>query len=104
MKQLYSATLIVFTLSFFCLSSSAQSGGPYTAIQAGNWHTSSGPGIWQAAEPPQDCNNCLIVLNVEGTVSLNTNVTLTNNSTIIIGGTGNTTVLQIGNSGASNFA
>jgi hypothetical protein len=104
MKQLYSATLIVFTLSFFCLSSSAQSGGTYTAIQAGNWHTSSGPGIWQAAEPPQDCNNCLIVLNVEGTVSLNTNVTLTNNSTIIIGGTGNTTVLQIGNSGASNFA
>ena len=104
MKQLYSGTLLVLTLSFFYLSSSAQSGGTYTAIQAGNWHTPIGPGIWQAAEPPQDCNNCKIILNVEGTVNLNTNVNLTNNSTVIIGGTGNTTVLQIGNSGASNFA
>ncbi len=104
MKQLYSGTLTVLTLSFFFLSSSAQSGGTYTAIQAGNWHTISGPGIWQAAEPPQDCNNCKIVLNVEGTINLNTNVNLSNNSTVVIGGTGNTTVLAIGNSGASNFA
>jgi len=104
MKQLYSGALTVLTLSFFSLSSSAQTGGTYTAIQAGNWHTPVGPGIWQSAEPPQGCNNCKIVLNVEGTINLNTNVNLSNNSEVLIGGTVNTTVLSIGNSGASNFA
>jgi hypothetical protein len=103
MKQLYSGTLVVLTLSFFSLSSFAQV-DTYIAVQPGNWHTPSGPGIWQGAEPSPNCSNCLIILNVEGTVNLNTNVNLSNNSTVIIGGTGNTTVLQIGNSGASNFA
>jgi hypothetical protein len=105
MKQLYSGTLVVFTLSLLTLSSSAQyTGGTYTAVQAGNWHTISGPGIWQAAEPPQDCNSCLIILNVNGTINLNTNVNLSSNSHVVIGGTGNTTELLIGNSGASGFA
>jgi hypothetical protein len=104
MKQLYSGTLVVLTLSFFSLSSPAQSGGTYTAIQAGNWHTTSGPGIWQAAEPPQNCSNCLIVLNVNGTINLNTNVNLSNNSTVTIGGTGNTTELLIGNSNSTGFS
>ncbi len=105
MKKFYTLTLVVSCLAL-SLSSSAQtySGGTYTAVQAGDWHVASGPGIWQAAEPPQDCNNCLITLNVLGTVNLNTNVTMSGNSTLIIGGTGNTTVLSIGNSGASTFA
>ncbi|HET6253469.1 MAG TPA: T9SS type A sorting domain-containing protein [Puia sp.] len=104
MKQLYSGALFVLTLSFFTLSSSAQSGGTYTAVQSGDWHTASGPGIWQAAEPPQNCSNCLIILNVNGTVNLNTNVNLASSSQLVVGGTGNTTRLAIGNSGATNFA
>jgi hypothetical protein len=105
MKQLYSGALVVLTLSLLSLSASAQySGGVYTAVQAGNWHTASGPGIWQSAEPPQNCVNCQIVINVEGTVTLNTNVTLSSTSMLILGGTGNTTVLSIGNSNASDFA
>jgi hypothetical protein len=104
MKQLYSGALTVLTLSFFSLSSSAQSGGTYTAIQPGNWHTISGPGIWQASEPPQNCANCRIVLNVSGVINLNTNVNLSNSSTVVIGGTGNATSVTIGNSGATDFA
>jgi hypothetical protein len=104
MKQLYSGALVVLTLSFFSLSASAQSGGTYTAVLPGNWHTVSGPGIWQYAEPPQNCSNCLIVLNVNGTINLNTNVNLSNNSTVTLGGTGNAMVLLIGNSGATGFS
>lgn len=105
MKQLYSGTLVVLTLSFLSLSASAQyTGGTYTAVQAGDWHTTSGPGIWQAAEPPQNCNNCEIVLNVSGVINLNANVNLSNNSLLVIGGTGNATSLIIGNSNATSFA
>ncbi|HEV3412366.1 MAG TPA: T9SS type A sorting domain-containing protein [Puia sp.] len=105
MKQLYSGALVVLTLTFFSLSASAQySGGVYVAVQPGNWHTTSGPGIWQAAEPPQNCVNCQIIINVNGTVNLNTNVNLSGLSQLYLGGTGNTTVLSIGNSGASDFA
>lgn len=101
MKQFYSLTLALTCLSL-SLSSSAQtySGGTYTAVQPGDWHTASGPGIWQAAEPPQNCNNCLIVLNVPGTVNLNTSVTLSGASQLVVGGT-NSTTLQIGNSNPS---
>ena len=110
MKQLYSGALVVLTLSFLSLSTSAQySGGVYTAIQAGDWHVTSGPGIWKTVEPPTNCSNCQIVVNVNGTVNLNTNVNLSNTSMIIIGGKAsdgstNTTVLTIGNSNASDFA
>lgn len=104
MKQLYSGALAVLTLCFLSLTSSAQSGGTYTAIQSGDWHTTSGPGIWQAAEPPQNCNNCVIVLNVSGIINLNTTINLSNSSTVTIGGPGNATQLLIGNSNASGFA
>jgi hypothetical protein len=101
MKQFYTLTLVFACLSL-SLSSSAQtySGGTYTAVQPGNWHTASGPGIWQAAEPPQNCSNCLIVLNVPGTVYLNTSVTLSGASQLVVGST-NPTTLQIGNSNPS---
>jgi type IX secretion system substrate protein len=104
MKQLYSGALVVLTLSFFSFSSSAQSGGVYTAVQPGNWHTTSGPGIWQTVEPPQNCVNCQIIINVNGGVNLNTTVTLSSTSQLILGGTGNATTLSIGNSNASDFA
>jgi hypothetical protein len=105
MNKLYTLTLAFSCLVFLSLSSSAQySGGTYTAVQPGLWHTASGPGIWQAAEPPQNCSNCLITLNVEGTVTLNTNITLSSNSALVIGGAGSTTVLTVGNSNANDFA
>lgn len=110
MKQLYSGALVVLTLCFLTLSASAQfTGGTYTAVQAGSWHTTSGPGIWQGAEPPQNCVSCQIILNVSGTITLNTTVTLSSNSHITIGGnasdgTPNSTVLLIGNSNATGFA
>jgi hypothetical protein len=105
MKQLYSGALVVLTLTFLSLSASAQySGGVYVAVQPGNWHTISGPGIWQSAEPPQNCVNCQIIINVNGTVNLNTNVNLSSLSELVLGGAGNTTVLSVGNSNAADFA
>jgi len=92
-------------LSSLSLTSSAQySGGTYTAVQSGNWHTTSGPGIWQAAEPPQNCNNCLIELSAPGTVILNVSITLTNGSKLVVGGNSTGTTLLIGNSGASTWS
>ena len=105
MKKFYTLTL-VFSYLFLSLSSSAQyTGGTYTAVTTGNWHNTSGS-IWEPTEPPQNCSNCLITVNVNGTVDLNTNVTLSNGSALVIGGTGNTTttLLSIGNSGASGFS
>jgi len=103
MKNFYTLTL-VFSYLFFSLSSSAQyTGGTYTAVMTGNWHNTFGS-IWEPTEPPQNCSNCLIKVNVSGTVDLNTNVTLSNGSALLIGGTGNTTLLSIGNSGASGFS
>jgi hypothetical protein len=105
MKKFYTLTLVLSYL-FLSLSSSAQTytGGTYTAVLAGNWHTASGTPIWEPTEPPQNCSNCLITINVNGNVMLNTNVTLSNGSALVIGGTGNTTELSIGPSGASGFA
>ena len=103
MKNFYTLTL-VFSYLFLSLSSSAQyTGGTYTAVMTGNWHNTFGS-IWEPTEPPQNCSNCLIKVNVSGTVDLNTNVTLSNGSALLIGGTGNTTLLSIGNSGASGFS
>jgi hypothetical protein len=99
MKKLYPLALAAI---FFTLTTSAQTGGTYTALLSGNWHTASGPGIWSGAEPPSNCNNCLISLNVNGTVDLNVHLTLTGNSTLIIGGGGNATTLFIPNSGATD--
>jgi hypothetical protein len=100
MKQLYSGALIVLTLTFFSMTSSAQTGGIYTAVRNGTWHT-AGAGVWQAAEPPQNCPNCLIVLNSGVTVALNTTVNFSNGTlmTVASGAT-----LTIGNSSSSDFA
>src|ERR1700722_5626240 len=101
MKQLYPLAIAAI---LFSLTASAQTGGTYTAILPGTWHTTSGPGIWSGAEPPTNCNNCLISLNVNGTVTLNATVTLTGGSSLVIGGGGASTTLLIQNSGATNFA
>jgi hypothetical protein len=105
MKKIYMLNLVLSCIVLFSLSSYAQpfTGGIYTAVTVGTWHT-AGPGIWQGSEPPQNCSNCLIVLDVPGTITLNATINLSNNSALIVGGTGNTTDLQIGNSGTSDFA
>jgi hypothetical protein len=103
MKNFYTLTL-VFSYLFFSLSSSAQTytGGTYTAVTVGNWHNTSGS-IWEPTEPPQNCSNCLIQLTAPGTVTLNTSVTLTNGSKLVVGGSSTGTTLLIGNSNASSF-
>ena len=103
MKNFYTITL-VFSYLFLSLSSSAQTytGGTYTAVTAGNWHNTSGS-IWEPSEPPQNCSNCLIQLSAPGTVALNTSVTLTNGSKLVVGGNSTGTTLLIGNSNASSF-
>jgi Secretion system C-terminal sorting domain len=104
MKKFYTLTL-VFSYLFLSHSSSAQTytGGTYTAVTAGNWHNTSGS-IWEPTEPPQNCSNCLIQLTAPGTVALNTSVTLTNGSKLVVGGNSTGTTLLIGNSNASSFA
>jgi len=100
MKQIYSLTTLAIALTLFAQTSSAQT---YTAVLPGNWHTTSGPGIWQAAEPPASCSGCHIVIDVPGTVVLNTSIQIDQNSSIVIGGT-NGTILSIGNSNSTDFA
>jgi hypothetical protein len=103
MKNFYTLTL-VFSYLFLSLSSSAQTytGGTYTAVTAGTWHNTSGS-IWEPSEPPQDCINCLIQLSAPGLVILNTSVTLTNGSKLVVGGSSTGTTLLIQNSNASSF-
>jgi hypothetical protein len=105
MKQLYPLAIAAL---FLTLNTAAQ--GTYTAVVlpnsgVNNWHaTGAQIPIWSGSEPPTNCNNCLISLNVTGTVNLNVHLVLTGNSTLIIGGNGNSTTLLIPNSGATDFA
>src|ERR1700748_3677819 len=105
MKKFYPSTLCALFISFLSvsyLSSSAQTGGTYTAVLPGNWHNPDpmSHGIWAGSEPPMNCSNCLIILNVSPnqTVTLNAHVVLSNNSQLIIGGGTNGTTLFIPNS------
>jgi hypothetical protein len=99
MKKLYTLICAGLILS---LSTSAQtySGGTYTAIFAGLWAGNTPTPIWQGAQPPQTCVNCLIQLMGAGTVQLNTSVYLANNSTLLIG---SGVTLQIVNSNVNTF-
>lgn len=99
MNKLYSLTLCAMS-SLLALTTSAQSGGTYTAVLSGNWHTSSGTPIWHDAEPPANCSNCLIQLFGAGVVHLNTSVNLSNNSSVVLG---SGVILVIDNSGANTF-
>jgi Secretion system C-terminal sorting domain len=94
MKQFYTLALALTCLS---LSSSAQTypGGTYTVIQSGNWHTASGPGIWQASEPPAFCSNCNIVIPDGVVVTLNADVTLAGTSLFSIGTASGTTATTL---------
>jgi hypothetical protein len=104
MKKLYSVVLCVVSFSL-SLTTSAQSGGTYTAQLAGDWHTTSGTPIWvNGSEPPHNCSNCLIILNVAGggQINLNVHLALYNNSQLIVGSSTTGTTLAIANSGATD--
>ncbi|MBS1946978.1 MAG: T9SS type A sorting domain-containing protein [Bacteroidetes bacterium] len=94
MKKLYFLTSI-FVCSFILLSpaySQNYSGGIYTAVRNGNWHTPSGINVWDVnGEPPSICNNCLITINSGVTVTLNTDIFLQGTSTLNIGSDGSAT-------------
>jgi len=87
MNKLYSLTTFAIALTLLTLTVSAQtySGGTYTAVLPGNWHNNSPAPIWQAAEPPTTCTNCLIQINAAGTVTLNAHILLTGGSKLVIG-------------------
>jgi hypothetical protein len=76
----------------------------YSAVRAGDWHASIPSNtIWQGAEPPMNCGNCVINLTMTGggIVNLNTHVVLSGASTLNIGdGTaGNEVTVNVANSG-----
>jgi len=108
MKKLYPSTLsLLIALSLGISSSvSAQTYAhtytttPVLAIGASNWSAGSGVPIWQGAQPLSNCSNCLIQLVGPGVVKLNTQLTLTNNSQIVVG---SGVTLEIDNSNASDF-
>ena len=103
MKQLYSLTTLAIALVISAQTFAQTYSGTYTAVLPGDWQaTGGGTGIWLPTAPPNNCDNCLIIVDVPGTVNLNTNVTLFHNARIVIGGT-NTTVLKIANSGATDW-
>ena len=103
MKHVYPLAIAAL---FLTLNTAAQ--GTYTAVVlpnsgVNNWHaTGAQTPIWSGSEPPTNCNNCLISLNVSGTVTLNVHLVLTGHSTLIIGGGGASTTLFIPNSGATD--
>ena len=85
MKKFYSLFLTLLALVFFSSEGFSQSGGTYTAIRSGNWHATSGLPIWQTVEPPQVCNNCLIILQHGITVNFNVIDTLSGSTVLQIG-------------------
>ena len=103
MNKIYTLTLSGLVL----LASPSFGQTVYTVVQPGNWSTPSpGVPIWDGVhgQPPPVCSNCEIDIKVTGTVVLNTSITLTNGSKIVIGAAGSHTILQIPNSGSGNFA
>jgi type IX secretion system substrate protein len=88
MKQIYPFAILTLALASLTGTISAQtySGGSYTAVRNGKWHTPSGPNVWDPnGEPPSTCNNCLITINTGTSVTLNTSVTLAGSSLLQIG-------------------
>jgi hypothetical protein len=83
MKQFYSLTTTVLALFFFSFSLSAQ----YTAVRPGSWQADiPANSVWDVSgQPPSICNNCVITIMSGNNIALNTSVTLTGNSQLIIG-------------------
>ncbi|HVS96434.1 MAG TPA: T9SS type A sorting domain-containing protein [Puia sp.] len=101
MNKIYTLTLSGLILS--AAPSFAQTGGTYTAVLPGNWHTTSGPGIWAGAEPPMNCGNCIINLTPAGggTITLNAHIVLSAASQLTVGDGVSATTVDIPNSGST---
>jgi hypothetical protein len=87
MKQIYPLAILLLALTTLTGTITAQSysGGSYTAVRNGKWHTPSGPNVWDPnGEPPATCNSCLITINSGLTVTMNADVTLSGNSLMVI--------------------
>ena len=87
MKKFY---ILICAGFLFSLTVSAQYTNTYTAIQSGDWAPTSptDPTIWTTGQPPVGvCNNCLIQLLIPGggTIVYNSAISLTGNSTMVIG-------------------
>jgi hypothetical protein len=103
MKLFYPLATLLLVSFIFTTGALAQTytGGTYTAVRNGNWHTTSGPNAWDPnGEPPVTCLNCSIVINA--VVHLNTSVTLSGGSLLNINGSG--TQLLVDNSGGADWA
>jgi hypothetical protein len=108
MKKLYTLVALSTILStIFYQSINAQSfANTYTAVRSGNWHTNSGPNVWDlSSEPPTPCQNCQIIIKSGVSVALNTSITISNGSTVLVGdGSGSgATLLSVASSGGSDF-
>lgn len=87
MKKLYPLALLLGSL-ILTSGVNAQS-FTYTAVRNGNWHTTSGPNVWDpSGEPPASCSSCKIIINAGVTVTLNTHITLSGGSILQIGSDG----------------
>ncbi len=77
MKKLYFlATLCLSGLTNLALAQ-------YTATNSGNW---SSPITWApGAQPSTNCNNCVITINANVTVTLDVHITLTGSSSLRVG-------------------
>jgi hypothetical protein len=83
MKKFYTLAAFVLAACLFINSAFAQtySGGTYTAVRSGNWHTPSGINIWDVnGEPPATSTNVHIIISTGVIVTLNASVYLTGNT------------------------
>jgi len=103
MKKLYPLALLLGSL-ILTSGVNAQS-FTYTAVRNGNWHTTSGPNVWDpSGEPPASCTSCKVIIGAGVTVTLNTHVTLSGGSILQIGTDGSAAAaLVIPSSGGTDW-
>ncbi len=105
MKTFYPlATLLLASSLFFSFGAQAQT---YFAVRNGNWHVTSGAGVWDpSGEPPVSCIGCTITIKSGVTVTLNRHVTLSGGSLLQVGDDASqgSAVLLIPSSGGTDWA
>jgi len=88
MKKLYPLASLLLSGLILTSGANAQS-FTYTAVRNGNWHTTSGPNVWDpSGEPPASCSSCKVIISAGVTVTLNAHITLSGGSTLQIGSDG----------------
>lgn len=84
MKQFYFLTTTLLTLFSLSFSGKAQT---YNAVRPGNWQADiPAHSIWDVSgQPPANCSNCVITLQSGNAVTLNTSVTFSGTTRLLIG-------------------